>query len=184
MKKLTLVCSALLLNLSLAGCGNQDNNSEKHSSVKSEKVKSDSSSKKSSSSSKSSSLSMSSSSSVVSSTAQTSSIENTQQPQNTAAANNQQSQTVTQQNQQQTATQQSTQSDQQNQPNNQQQYTEQGHYPTWKEGNVYCAQLPDGTIMRQTFADSNDPGSYQGNLEVQHETAQMQDQWNKEHGIN
>lgn len=92
-----------------------------------------------------------------------------------------QQQSSTQQNNQQQAAQQPQQNAQQN---NQQQYTEQGHYPTWKEGNVYCAQLPDGTVMKQTFADGDDPGSYQGNPEVQHETAQMQEQWNKQHGIN
>ena len=37
--------------------------------------------------------------------------------------------------------------------------------------------------MKQTFADGDDPGSYQGNPEVQRETAQMQEQWNKQHGI-
>lgn len=68
MKKLTLVCSTLLLSLGLTGCGNQDKHSEKHSSVKSEKVKSSSSSKKSSNSSKSSSSSeLSSLSSMTSS---------------------------------------------------------------------------------------------------------------------
>ena len=44
--------------------------------------------------------------------------------------------------------------------------------------------MPDGTVMKQTFADGDDPGSYQGNPEVQRETAQMQEQWNKQHGIN
>lgn len=70
------------------------------------------------------------------------------------------------------------------QQSNQQQYTEQGHYPMWKEGNVYCAQLPNGKVMKQTFADGSDPGTYQGDPQVQYETAQLQDQWNKEHGIN
>lgn len=71
-----------------------------------------------------------------------------------------------------------------NQAQGTQQYTAQGHYPTWKVGNVYYAKLPDGTVMQQTFADGDDPGSYQGNPEVQRETDQLQDQWLKEHGLN
>ena len=123
---------------------------------------------------------MSSSSSSASSTAQSTPATNVNAQQQQQNQNvNAQHQTNAQQNQQ------AAQQPQQNvQQNNQQQYTEQGHYPTWKEGNVYCAQLPDGTVMKQTFADGDDPGTYQGNPEVQHETAQMQEQWNKEHGIN
>ena len=123
---------------------------------------------------------MSSSSSSASSTAQSTPATNVNAQQQQQNQNvNAQHQTNAQQNQQ------AAQQPQQNvQQNNQQQYTEQGHYPTWKEGNVYCAQLPDGTVMKQTFADGDDPGTYQGNPEVQRETAQMQEQWNKEHGIN
>lgn len=61
-----------------------------------------------------------------------------------------------------------------------QQYTDQGHYPMWKKGNIYYAQLPDGTIMSETFADGSDPGTYEGDPEVQHETDELQEQWLKE----
>lgn len=71
MKKLTLICSTVLLGFGLAGCGNQDKHSDTHSKAKTEKVKKNSKSKKSSSSSSSSS--MSSSSSIASSTVATSS---------------------------------------------------------------------------------------------------------------
>lgn len=70
-----------------------------------------------------------------------------------------------------------------NQAQGTQQYTVQGHYPTWRVGNVYYAKLPDGTVMQQTFVNGDDPGSYQGNPEVQRETGQLQDQWAKEHGM-
>lgn len=63
-----------------------------------------------------------------------------------------------------------------------QQYTEQGHYPMWKEGDVYCAQLPNGVIMRQTFEGGEDPGTYMGDPQVQYETNQLQSQWLREHG--
>ena len=62
-----------------------------------------------------------------------------------------------------------------------QQYTEQGHYPMWKKGNVYYAQLPDGTVMSETFTDGKDPGTYEGDPEVQKETDEMQDAWLKAH---
>lgn len=71
-----------------------------------------------------------------------------------------------------------------NNSTNNQQYTPQGHYPMWKQGNVYYAKLPDGTVMSETFADGSDPGTYEGDPEVQRETDQMQDQWCKEHNLN
>lgn len=111
-----------------------------------------------------SSSSKSSSSSSFSSSSSSSTISNSQQ--RNAAATNVAPQSKT------------------NQAQGTQQYTAQGHYPTWKVGNVYYAKLPDGTAMQQTFADGDDPGSYQGNPEVQRETDQLQDQWAKEHGLN
>lgn len=40
MKKLTLICSTVLLGFGLAGCGNQNHRLDIHSKVKSEKVSS------------------------------------------------------------------------------------------------------------------------------------------------
>ncbi len=34
--------------------------------------------------------------------------------------------------------------------------------------------------MSETFADGSDPGTYEGNPEVQHETDELQEQWLKE----
>ena len=62
-----------------------------------------------------------------------------------------------------------------------QQYTEQGHYPMWKKGSIYYAQLPDGTVMSETFAGGEDPGTYEGNPEVQKETDELQKEWLKAH---
>ena len=171
MKKIIFSCSVVLLGVVLTGCGSQNHKTNMHAKIKSEKV---SSSKKNSSSSRSSS--MKSSSSLTSSVAQSAPATNVNTQSQQQKQNNDVQPQAVQQTQQPVTTQQPAQQNQQ--------YTEQGHYPTWKEGNVYCAQLPDGTVMKQTFADGDDPGTYQGNPEVQRETAQMQNQWNKEHGIN
>ncbi|OAQ06370.1 hypothetical protein A3O17_01020 [Ligilactobacillus aviarius] len=173
MKKIVFSCSVVLLGVALTGCGSQSHRTNIHTKIKSEKV---SSSKKNSSSAKSSSSSMKSSSSLTSSVAQSAPATNANTQNQQQKQNNDVQPQAVQQTQQAVTPQQPVQQNQQ--------YTEQGHYPTWKEGNVYCAQLPDGTVMKQTFADGDDPGTYQGNPEVQRETAQMQNQWNKEHGIN
>lgn len=154
MKKHIVLPVVLLSVLGLSGCGASHYHAKHTNHIKTHQRSSEHHS--SSSSKSSSSFSNSSSSSTIS---------NSQQH-NAAATNNTVLQNKT------------------NQTQGTQQYTAQGHYPTWKVGNVYYAKLPDGTVMQQTFADGDDPGSYQGNPEVQRETDQLQDQWAKEHGLN
>lgn len=156
MKKLTLICSTVLLGFGLAGCGNQSHRLDTHSKVKSEKV----SSKKSSNSSKSSSSSMSSSSSSASSIVRVTSATNvnakqqSQQPQQNIQQNNQ------------------SQNNQQSNKNYERQETQ------WAQQQGY--QDPNSTAAKMGYsANCIDNGYYPDGTPV---SAEQQEEINKQRG--
>ena len=153
MKKLTLICSTVLLGFGLAGCGNQNHRLDTHSKVKSEKV----SSKKSSNSSKSSSSSMSSSSSSAPSIIRVTSATNVNAKQ--------QSQQNIQQNNQ-------SQNNQQSNKNYERQETQ------WAQQQGY--QDPNSTAAKMGYATNCiDNGYYPGGTPV---SAEQQEEINKQRG--